>query len=343
MTTTPFVPRASVALPLLEVDNLRTWFDTLAGTVRPVDGVSFTVEAGKTVGVVGESGCGKSVTALTILRLLASPPARHMGAVRYRGTNLLDLSEREMRQIRGNRISMIFQEPMTSLNPVLTVGRQIAETVLVHQDTSRAEAMRRAVAMLRLVQIPEPERRALEYPHQLSGGMRQRVMIGLALACNPELLIADEPTTALDVTIQAQILELIRRLQKELGMGVVMITHDLGVVAESCDRVVVMYAGRKVEEADVPSLFQRPLHPYTRALMASMPAMNSRMSRLTEIPGMVPSLIELGRGCAFAARCRHAQPRCREESPALSAQGEDHVVACFAVEEGRVDAAEVVA
>ena len=334
---------SSSSAPLLEIDSLRTWFDTLSGTVRAVDGVSFTVQAGQTLGVVGESGCGKSVTALSILRLLPTPPARHLGAIRYRGTNLLDFSEREMRQIRGNRISMIFQEPMTSLNPVLTVGRQIAETVLVHQETNRAEAMQRAVEMLRLVQIPEPERRAREYPHQLSGGMRQRVMIALALACNPELLIADEPTTALDVTIQAQILDLIKRLQKELGMGVMLITHDLGVVAESCDRVVVMYAGRKVEESSVLALFSRPLHPYTRALMASMPAMNSQLKRLTEIPGMVPSPHELGRGCAFAARCQYAQQRCVAENPPLTSQGEDHVVACFAVEEGRVSQAEVAA
>ena len=334
---------STASAPLLEIDSLRTWFDTLSGTVRAVDGVSFTVQAGQTLGVVGESGCGKSVTALSILRLLPTPPARHLGAIRYRGTNLLDFSEREMRQIRGNRISMIFQEPMTSLNPVLTVGRQIAETVLVHQETNRAEAMQRAVEMLRLVQIPEPERRAREYPHQLSGGMRQRVMIALALACNPELLIADEPTTALDVTIQAQILDLIKRLQKELGMGVMLITHDLGVVAESCDRVVVMYAGRKVEESSVLALFSRPLHPYTRALMASMPAMNSQLKRLTEIPGMVPSPHELGRGCAFAARCQFAQQRCVDENPPLTSQGEDHVVACFAVEEGRVSQAEVAA
>ncbi len=329
--------------PLLEIDSLRTWFDTLSGTVRAVDGVSLTVQAGQTLGVVGESGCGKSVTALSILRLLPTPPARHLGAIRYRGTDLLTLSERAMRQIRGNRISMIFQEPMTSLNPVLTVGRQIAETVLVHQNANRVEAMQRAVEMLRLVQIPEPERRAREYPHQLSGGMRQRVMIALALACKPELLIADEPTTALDVTIQAQILDLIKRLQKELGMGVMLITHDLGVVAESCDRVVVMYAGRKVEESSVLALFSQPLHPYTRALMASMPAMNSQLKRLTEIPGMVPSPHELGRGCAFAARCQYAQQRCVVESPALTSQGEDHMVACFAVEEGRVEPAEVAA
>ena len=323
--------------PVLEVDDLRTYFDTLAGTVRSVDGVSFTVRAGRTLGVVGESGCGKSVTALSVLRLVPMPPARMSGAVRLRGTDLLQLSEREMRQIRGNRISMIFQEPMTSLNPVLTVGRQIAETVQLHQKTGRADALRRAVEMLRVVQIPEPERRVNEYPHQLSGGMRQRVMIALALACNPEVLIADEPTTALDVTIQAQILDLIKRLQKELGMGVVMITHDLGVVAESCDRVIVMYAGRKVEEADVFDLFDRPLHPYTRALMGSMPSMNSTGTRLAEIPGMVPAPHELGRGCSFAARCPHANARCVAETPLLVSQGEAHAAACFAVEEGRVE------
>ncbi len=334
-------PQTASTAPLLEVQDLRTWFDTLAGTVRAVDGVSFTVHAGQTLGVVGESGCGKSVTALSVLRLLPSPPTRHMGTVRYRGTNLLDLSEGEMREVRGNRISMIFQEPMTSLNPVLTIGRQIAETVMVHQRASRTEALQRAVEMLRLVQIPEPERRAGEYPHQLSGGMRQRVMIALALACKPELLIADEPTTALDVTIQAQILDLIKRLQAELGMGVVLITHDLGVVAENCDRVVVMYAGRKVEETSVLTLFTQPLHPYTRALMASMPAMNGDLTRLTEIPGMVPSPHELGPGCAFAARCQHALQRCHDRSPGLTEHGQDHVVACFAVEDGRIGAAEV--
>ncbi len=328
--------------PLLEVENLRTYFDTLSGTVRSVDAVSFSVQAGQTLGIVGESGCGKSVTALSILRLVPQPPGRHQGAVRYRGSDLLKLTEGQMRQIRGDRISMIFQEPMTSLNPVLTVGRQIAETVQLHQKASRAEAIKRAVAMLRLVQIPEAERRVNEYPHQLSGGMRQRVMIALALACNPELLIADEPTTALDVTIQAQILDLIKRLQQELGMGVILITHDLGVVAESCDRVLVMYAGRKVEEADVLELFERPLHPYTRALMASMPAMNSSSTRLAEIPGMVPALSELGRGCAFAARCTYVNTRCQMERPALTTPAEGHQVACFAVEESRIDSAELI-
>lgn len=320
---------------LLEVDDLHTHFSTLDGPARAVNGVSYVVRAGQTLGVVGESGCGKSVTAMSIMRLLPTPPARLYGAVRLQGIDLLSLSEADMRAIRGNRISMIFQEPMTSLNPVLTVGRQIAETVHRHQKVSRAQAMARAVEMLRLVQIPEPERRAKEYPHQLSGGMRQRVMIALALACNPEVLIADEPTTALDVTIQAQILDLIKRLQNELGMGVVMITHDLGVVAESCDQVIVMYAGRKVEEASVTELFDRPLHPYTRALMASMPSMNTQSKRLTEIPGLVPSPLEPQRGCAFAARCSLANARCTTETPGLTQQGQGHGVACFAVEEGR--------
>ena len=331
---------ATVGETLLEVIDLRTQFDTLSGPARAVDGVSYTVRAGQTLGVVGESGCGKSVTALSILRLLPMPPARIQGTVRLRGVDLLSLSEAEMRNIRGNRISMIFQEPMTSLNPVLTIGRQIAETVQVHQkNVNRAQALQRAVEMLRLVQIPEAERRVHEYPHQLSGGMRQRVMIALALACNPEVLIADEPTTALDVTIQAQIIDLIKRLQRELGMGVVLITHDLGVVAESCDRVVVMYAGRKVEEASVFDLFERPLHPYTRALMASMPALNATAARLTEIPGLVPSAQAPRRGCAFAPRCQHANERCVQQTPPLTEPAADHLVACFAIEEGRIDRA----
>jgi len=322
--------------PLLQVERLRTHFDTLAGTVRSVDGVSFSVEAGETLGIVGESGCGKSVTAMSIMRLVPTPPGRHAGAVRYREADLLTLPEAAMRRIRGDRISMIFQEPMTSLNPVLSVGRQIAESVQQHQKVGRRQAFERAVEMLRLVQIPEPERRAQEFPHQLSGGMRQRVMIAIALACRPDLLIADEPTTALDVTIQAQILDLIRRLQRELGMGVILITHDLGVVAEACHRVLVMYAGRKVEQAPVLALFERPLHPYTRALMASMPAMNTRARRLAEIPGIVPALHELGQGCAFAPRCAYADERCRREAPLLADHGGAHLVACHAVQEQRL-------
>jgi peptide/nickel transport system ATP-binding protein len=319
--------------PLLEVDDLRVTFGTLAGPVRAVDGVSWRLDAGGTLGIVGESGCGKSVTALSVLRLLRSPPARLSGAIRYRGDDLLARSERQMRRIRGDRISMIFQEPMTSLNPVLSIGRQIAETVVLHQRVSMREARERALDMLRLVQIADADRRLDEYPHQLSGGMRQRVMIALALSCHPELLIADEPTTALDVTIQAQILALLADLRARLGMGVVLITHDLGVVAETCDRVVVMYAGRKVEEASTVELFERPLHPYTRALMASMPSLNATAARLAEIPGMVPAARDLGRaGCAFAPRCAHASARCRTETPALDDHGNGHVAACFAIE-----------
>jgi len=322
------------AAPLLEVDNLSTHFDTLTGTVKSVNGLSYRLDEGQTLGVVGESGCGKSVTALSILRLVPTPPGRYAsGEIRYRGTDLLKLSEAEMRDIRGNRISMIFQDPMTSLNPVLTVGRQIAETVELHQQVGRREALQRAVDMLKLVQIAEPERRANEYPHQLSGGMRQRVMIALALACNPEVLIADEPTTALDVTIQAQIIDLLRGLQQKLGMGIVLITHDLGVVAEACDRVLVMYAGSKVEEAPVEALFDRALHPYTRALMASMPSMNAHATRLAEIPGMVPAPHELGTGCSFAQRCAFTTPRCRQQIPPLRRwQDQDHWVACFEAE-----------
>ncbi len=334
-TPTP-TTTTTTAAPLLEVRDLRVRFDTLTGPARSVDGVSFALGAGETLGVVGESGCGKSVTSLAILRLLESPPARVSGSVRFEGTELLALSERQMRRIRGNRISMVFQEPMTSLNPVLTVGRQIAEAVALHQALGRRAAMARAVEMLRLVQVPEAERRAGEYPFQLSGGMRQRVMIALALACNPTLLIADEPTTALDVTIQAQILDLIARLQRELGMAVLLITHDLGVVAETCQRVVVMYAGRIVEQASTDALFARPLHPYTRALMGSMPQLAGNAARLAEIPGLVPSPQEPRRGCSFAPRCLHALERCRREVPMLVARGAEHAVACFAVEEGRI-------
>jgi len=316
-------------MSLLKVDGLTVRFRTEDGPVLAVDTATFEIGEREVLAIVGESGCGKSVTALSILRLVPTPPARHGGRVRLRGTDLLRLDERGMRAIRGNRISMIFQEPMTSLNPVLSIGRQIAETVAVHRHASRREAHARAIEMLRLVQIAEPERRVDEYPHQLSGGMRQRVMIALALACNPEVLIADEPTTALDVTIQAQILALLGDLQKRLGMGIVLITHDLGVVAESCDRVVVMYAGRKVEEAATVDLFDRPLHPYTRALMASMPSMNADAARLTEIPGMVPAPRDLGRGCAFAPRCGFATDRCRGEEPMLEDHGDGHLVACF--------------
>ncbi|MGH8683380.1 MAG: ABC transporter ATP-binding protein [Burkholderiales bacterium] len=321
------------AEPLLEVDGLKTYFFTRDGVVRAVDGVSFAVYPGETLAVVGESGCGKSVTSLSVLRLIASPPGRVVaGRVRFQGRDLLALPEREMRKLRGNEISMIFQEPMTSLNPVLTIGRQIAEALTLHRGLSRTAALERAIEMLRLVDIPEPGRRAGEYPHQLSGGMRQRVMIAMALACNPRLLIADEPTTALDVTIQAQILDLMRALKEKSGAAIVLITHDLGVVAEMAQRVVVMYAGRKVEEAPVELLFARPRHPYTRGLLSSIPRLGEAAAgrrRLAEIPGLVPSLREEISGCIFAARCRHATERCRQEYPPLEAKGAGHSVACW--------------
>jgi peptide/nickel transport system ATP-binding protein len=298
---------------------------------RAVDGVSFAIGAGETLAIVGESGCGKSVTSMSILRLLPEPPAAIAGAIRFRGTNLLDLPDSAMRKIRGNDISVIFQEPMTSLNPVLTVGRQIGETLRLHQGLGRREAEERAVGMLTLVGIPEPRRRVREYPHQLSGGMRQRVMIAIALACSPKLLIADEPTTALDVTIQAQILDLMRDLKRRVGAAIMLITHDLGVVAEVADRVVVMYAGRKVEEAAVADLFRSPRHPYTKGLMGAVPRLGSAAGeggRLAEIPGMVPSLKTRIDGCVFAGRCTQATDLCRAKAPALERKGPEHLAAC---------------
>ena len=313
----------------LEVDGLVTEFRTPAGVARAVNGVSFHVDAGETLGIVGESGCGKSVTALSLLRLVPSPPGHIVaGSARLEGRDLLSLPEREMRDLRGNRIAMIFQEPMTCLNPVLTVGFQIAETLRRHQRMSRASARTRVVELLDLVRIPEAARRAGEYPHQLSGGMRQRAMIAMALACNPGVLIADEPTTALDVTIQAQVLDLMRDLQDRLGTAVVLITHDLGVVAETAHRVVVMYAGRKVEEASVEDIFAKPLHPYTQGLLASVPRLGGGGSRLAEIPGVVPALSELPPGCAFAPRCPRADARCRGGVPPFETT-EGHGVACW--------------
>ncbi|MSQ55396.1 MAG: ABC transporter ATP-binding protein [Betaproteobacteria bacterium] len=329
------------AAALLEVDGLKTHFFTRDGVVRAVDGVSFSVQPGETLAIVGESGCGKSVTSLSILRLIASPPGRTVaGTISFDGRDLLALSEREMRDVRGNEISMIFQEPMTSLNPVLTIGRQIAETLVLHRGLSGGDAMARAVEMLKLVNIPEPERRVTEYPHQMSGGMRQRVMIAMALACDPKLLIADEPTTALDVTIQAQILDLMRALRDRTGAAIMLITHDLGVVAEMAQRVVVMYAGRKVEEAPVGALFARPRHPYTQGLMNSIPRLGAAEAvrkRLAEIPGMVPSLREPIAGCAFATRCAYAVERCRAEAPPLETKADGHTVACW--EADRIPAA----
>jgi oligopeptide/dipeptide ABC transporter ATP-binding protein len=319
---------------LLEVDDLHTQFFTPLGVIRAVDGVSYQLRPGETLGVVGESGCGKSVTALSILRLVASPPGRITGgAIRFEGRDLLDLSEQEMEAIRGNEISMIFQEPMTSLNPLYTAGHQIAEAIALHQGLSRRDAMDGAIEMLRRVSIPEPERRAHAYPHQLSGGMRQRVMIAMALSCNPKVLIADEPTTALDVTIQAQILELMRELRERLGTAMILITHDLGVVAENADRVIVMYAGRKVEEAAVDELFDNPGHPYTVGLLGSIPQLDrsakAERPRLTEIRGMVPSLAHLPQGCAFAARCGFATDQCRAAVPPLEMHRPQHWIACW--------------
>ena len=334
VATVPKAPAARTE-PLLEVTDLRTWFFTRDGVVHAVDGVSFRVFPGETLAIVGESGCGKSVTALSVLRLIPSPPGRIVsGTVRFAGRDLLGLGEAQMRDVRGNEISMIFQEPMTSLNPVLTIGRQIAETLTLHQGLSRAKALTRAVDMLRLVHIPEAERRIAEYPHQLSGGMRQRVMIAMALACNPKLLIADEPTTALDVTIQAQILDLMRELKQKIDAAIVLITHDLGVVAEMAQRVVVMYAGRKAEEAPVGPLFRRPLHPYTKGLLNSVPRLGAtldseRAPRLAEIPGTVPSLKELIAGCPFEARCSFASDQCRREMPQFEEKEPGHFAACF--------------
>jgi peptide/nickel transport system ATP-binding protein len=325
--------------PVLAVEGLSTHFFTQDGVTRAVDGISFQVGAGETLGIVGESGCGKSVTALSVMRLLPPKLGRTVaGSVRFDGVDLLGLSEAAMRDIRGNSIAMVFQEPMTSLNPVMTIGDQIAEAVMIHQKKTRSDAMARAVEMLRLVRIPDAERRVSDYPHQLSGGMRQRVMIAMALSCNPKLLIADEPTTALDVTIQAQILKLMLELKERLGAAVMLITHDLGVVAETCQRVIVMYAGRKVEEAPVAELFVRPRHPYTIGLMGSIPrgkrgtVTRGQRVRLKEIPGIVPSLRDPIPGCAFAPRCGFATARCAVEAPPLSDQGNGHTVACWEVD-----------
>ena len=323
------------AASLLEIEGLKTHFFTRDGVVRAVDGVSFSVAPGETLAVVGESGCGKSVTSLSILRLIASPPGRIVeGSIRFQGQDLLALSERGMRDIRGNEISMIFQEPMTSLNPVLSVGRQITETLTLHRGLRREAAKARAIEMLRLVGIPEPASRLRQYPHEFSGGMRQRVMIAMALACDPKLLIADEPTTALDVTVQAQILDLMRQLKARTGTAIILITHSLGVVAEMAQRVIVMYGGRKVEEAPVGALFATPRHPYTRALLNSVPRLRSSLAgngkaRLAEIAGVVPSLKEAIPGCIFAPRCRHASEPCRQSYPPLEQKAAGHWVACW--------------
>jgi peptide/nickel transport system ATP-binding protein len=318
-------------MALLEVENLQTHFRTPDGVNRAVDGVSFQVREGETLAVVGESGCGKSVTANSILRLIPEPPGRIAGAIRFQGRDLLKLDEAAMRDIRGNEISMIFQEPMTSLNPVLSIGRQLRETLQLHEGLERNAAEKRAVEMLALVGIAEPRRRVREYPHQLSGGMRQRVMIAMALACNPKLLIADEPTTALDVTIQAQILDLLQDMKERFGMAVMLITHAMGVVAETAQRVVVMYAGNMVEEADVDSLFASPRHPYTQGLIRSIPRIDldsAHKTRLEAIGGSVPILINPAPGCRFAPRCRFAFARCSEQEPVLREVAPGHRMAC---------------
>ncbi len=315
---------------LLEIRDLRTWFDTEEGTVKAVDGVNYVIQRGETLGVVGESGCGKSVTAMSILQLLPRPPAHYAGGeIVFEGRDLLTLSEAQLRKVRGNDIAMIFQEPMTSLNPVYTVGNQIGEALMLHRRMTPAEARAASIEMLAKVGIPSPDKRIDEYPHQMSGGMKQRVMIAMALACDPALLIADEPTTALDVTIQAQILDLLRDMQRDLGMSILLITHDLGVVAEMSDHVAVMYASKVVEYATTESLFERPRHPYTFGLFQSLPEMHAAHDeRLREIPGTVPNPLEFPSGCKFRERCFKASDRCAAEEPPLEDVGGGHLLAC---------------
>jgi oligopeptide/dipeptide ABC transporter ATP-binding protein len=317
---------------LLAINNLRVYFHTEDGVLKAVDGVSLQIKAGENLGLVGESGCGKSVTAFSILQLLPTPPAKYEGGeILFRGENLLAKSDKELRKVRGNAISQVFQEPMSSLNPIMTIGKQIAETITEHQKKSKSEARQLAVEMLRRVGIPSPETRFDEYPHQLSGGMKQRAMIAMALVCKPKLLIADEPTTALDVTIQAQILDLLRELQSEFQMSVLLITHDLGVVAETCDNVAVMYAGKIVEQATVNDLFERPLHPYTHGLFRSLPNLAERKDALEAIPGAVPNPLDFPSGCRFRTRCPLATELCKEE-PVLRELAPQHFVACHFAE-----------
>ena len=325
----PARPDDQAAQLLLEVLDLRTYFHVMDGTVKAVDGVSFSIRRGETLGIVGESGCGKSVTALTIMRLLDIPPAEiASGEVRFEGRDILTLPDSEMRALRGNDIAMIFQEPMTSLNPVFTIGNQISEAVRLHLKVSRREATDRAIESLKLVGIPFPERRVKQYPHEMSGGMRQRVMIAMALSCEPKLLIADEPTTALDVTIQAQILELIRRIQQETGTALMLITHDLGVVAEMVHDVVVMYAGRVVEQGDVQEVLLQPRHPYTEGLLSSIPSKGMRGTRLNVIKGTVPNPFNMPKGCNFTPRCPYRFEPCPTHDPRVE-EGEGPPVACW--------------
>lgn len=319
---------------LLEVKNLKTYFYTDDGVAKAVDDVSFSLEKGETLGLVGESGCGKSVSALSIMRLIPDPPGKIAGGeIYFKGKNILDLSEKEMQEIRGNDIGMIFQEPMTSLNPVFTCGDQIEEAVILHQKLSKEEAKKKAIEMLTLVGIPAPEQRYREYPHQLSGGMRQRIMIAMALSCNPELLIADEPTTALDVTVQAQILELINKLQRELGMGVIMITHDLGVIAEVSTKVAVMYASKVAEYGKVDQIFYNPKHPYTIGLLNSIPKLNKAKDRLLTIEGNVPPPTSYPKGCHFCTRCTFVIDKCWEQEPPVVEVESGHIAACWRISE----------
>jgi oligopeptide/dipeptide ABC transporter ATP-binding protein len=325
---------------LLKVEGLKTHFYTEEGVVRAVDGIDFHLDSGETLGVVGESGCGKSVTALSILRLIPQPPGKIVaGDLIFKGRNLLSLPLEKMRKIRGKDISMIFQEPMTSLNPVFNIGRQISEAIQLHEGLSENESLERAVEMLHLVGIPSPKKRVRDYPHQLSGGMRQRVMIAMALSCNPNILIADEPTTALDVTIQAQILRLISDLQKKVGMAVILITHNLGIVAQTARRVAVMYMGKIVEEAEVQGLFGEPLHPYTQGLLKSLPNFykdSVKKDRLAEIPGVVGSLLAPPSGCYFSPRCQYTKEICRKEEPILKEARPGHGVRCWRMQEGGI-------
>ncbi len=314
---------------MLDVRGLKVFFDGAYGTTQILNGIDFSIRKGETLGLVGESGCGKSMTALSVMRLLKSPPARIEGSIRFDGRELLSLPEIEMQKIRGNQISMIFQDPMTSLNPSFTVGYQLEEVFRLHQGMNRKEARERAVDALRMVNVAMPEERVKNYPYQMSGGMRQRVMIAMALACQPMLLIADEPTTALDVTVQAQVLDLIGNLKTKLNTAVAFITHDLGVVSEMCDRAIVLYCGEIMEEADISSLFNKPAHPYTRGLLHALPQLGEKKDKLYVIPGMVPPAGQFPTGCVFAPRCERATERCFAQKPELTRLGEGHSVRCF--------------
>ncbi len=333
------MPESAPAAALLEVDNLKVDFKTRNGIAHVLDGIGFSLSKGEVLGIVGESGCGKSMTALSIMGLVPSPPGRIAGgAIRFNGENLVQATDARMRKIRGNRISMIFQEPMTSLNPVFSVGDQIAETIILHQQLSKKDALERAVELLRAVHIPAPERRVSEYPHQLSGGMRQRVMIAIALACEPEVLIADEPTTALDVTVQAQVFQLLLELQQQRDTAIILITHDMGAIAEMANRVAVMYAGRIIETASVDEILTNPKHPYTRGLISCVPHLSDEPTEhrppLLEIPGVVPPLTDLGKGCAFEPRCSDRLAKCAGSRPHQFSLGSDHAAACWLMEDG---------